>query len=107
MVFILANKKILWSDIVTNFVKKLDPLFFIKEKKRNNSLKDEAENVDWNQWGEKKIRYLDASKCFFGTVLQLLFQFWVLRVSIYYKEARFSQYLSVFSSTFFTRDGFK
>ena len=88
----------------------MDPLFFVKEKKMlmdgNEDILVVKEN-EYKDWSEKKIRYLDASKLYFGCVLQLVYQFWILRISVYHHDERLSQYLSVFSSTFFIREDFK
>ena len=59
------------------FIKRFNLLFFVTDM--------------YQMW------YLDAAKMFFGSVLQFLFQMWILRAAMYYGDAKLSQYLSVMS----------
>ena len=59
------------------FIKRFNLLFFVTDM--------------YQMW------YLDAAKMFFGSVLQFLFQMWILRAAMYYGDAKLSQYLSVLS----------
>merc|ERR1712183_683362 len=72
---------IICSQLGEKIVRKLDLLFFLGKK---------------DTTGKEKILSLDAAKIFFGSVLQLSVQLYLIEITRY--DIRVSQYLSVISS---------
>ena len=71
------------SQVVKKIVEKYDLIFFAGNKDKS---------------GEGKILILDMAKVFFGSAIQLVYQFWILQVSLQSGTSSLSQYFSLVSS---------